>query len=61
MRIYQPTSENSAPDLEKIALYAELTAEVDSLLSGEVDVIANLANTAAAIYRALPSVNWAGF
>jgi L-methionine (R)-S-oxide reductase len=61
MRIYQPTSENSAPDLEKIALYSELTAEVDSLLSGEVDVIANLANTAAAIYHALPSVNWAGF
>src|SRR5271165_3853710 len=48
-------------ELDKLALYSELSAQVDSLLSGEVDVIANLANTAAAIYHTLPSVNWAGF
>jgi GAF domain-containing protein len=48
-------------DLDRIALYSELSARVDSLLSGEIDVIANLANTAAAIYHTLPSVNWAGF
>jgi L-methionine (R)-S-oxide reductase len=48
-------------DLDKIALYSELSAQVDTLLSGEVDVIANLANTAAAIFHTLPSVNWAGF
>jgi len=42
-------------DLNKIALYSELSAQVDGLLSGEVDVIANLANTAAAIYHTLPS------
>jgi L-methionine (R)-S-oxide reductase len=48
-------------DLDKIALYSELCAQVDSLLSGEVDGIANLANAAAAIYQTLPSLNWAGF
>ncbi len=32
-----------------------------ALLAGETDVIANLANAAAAIYHGLPSLNWAGF
>ena len=31
------------------------------MLAGETDVIANLANAAAAIYHTLPSLNWAGF
>jgi GAF domain-containing protein len=31
------------------------------LLRGETDFTANLANAAAAIYHALPSLNWAGF
>ena len=31
------------------------------MLTGETDVTANLANAAAAIYHALPSLNWAGF
>ena len=54
-------SGSRSPDPDKIGLYSELSAQVDSLLSGEIDVIANLANAAAAIYHTLPSVNWAGF
>jgi L-methionine (R)-S-oxide reductase len=58
---YPIGSGTCSADLDKTTLYSELSAQIDSLLSGEVDVIANLANTAAAIYHTLPSVNWAGF
>jgi L-methionine (R)-S-oxide reductase len=61
MRNHPSGSGICSADLDKIARYSELSAQVDSLLSGEVDVIVNLANTAAAIYHTLPSVNWAGF
>lgn len=46
---------------DKRADYAHLAQELAALLSGERDVIANAANTAALIYGALPEVNWAGF
>jgi L-methionine (R)-S-oxide reductase len=46
---------------DKATLYRELSAELASLLSGETDVIANLANTAALLFDALPNLNWAGF
>jgi GAF domain-containing protein len=46
---------------DKAAHYAELTAELDALLSGEPDPIANAANAAAAIYHSLDGLNWAGF
>lgn len=46
---------------DKVALYDELTRELDALLSGEPDPVANAANAAAAIYHALPQLNWAGF
>jgi len=45
----------------KHELYRGLAAELDGLLSGEPDFIANAANAAAAIYHALPELNWAGF
>ena len=45
----------------KPALYAELRAQLSSLLAGEPDEIANAANTAALLYHALPDVNWVGF
>lgn len=45
----------------KAALYEELAGELDGLLAGEPDAVANAANAAAAIYHALPDVNWAGF
>ena len=46
---------------DKAALYDELARELDALLTGETDAVANAANAAAAIYHALPDVNWAGF
>ena len=48
-------------DNDKAALYDELARELDALLTGEPDPIANAANAAAAIYHALPRLNWAGF
>lgn len=45
----------------KAELYRDLVAELDALLSGESDWIANLANASAAIFDRLPDLNWAGF
>ncbi|HUN42746.1 MAG TPA: GAF domain-containing protein [Acetobacteraceae bacterium] len=47
--------------MNKASLYDDLARELDGLLSGETDAVANAANAAAAIYHALPSLNWAGF
>jgi L-methionine (R)-S-oxide reductase len=41
--------------------YDELARDLAALLSGERDLIANAANTAALVYDALPDLNWAGF
>jgi len=41
--------------------YDALASELDALLSGESDSTAIAANAAAAIYNALPTLNWAGF
>jgi L-methionine (R)-S-oxide reductase len=46
---------------DKAVLYAELAGELDALLAGEQDRVANAANAAAAIYHALGALNWAGF
>jgi GAF domain-containing protein len=43
------------------AAYGELARDLRALLSGERDLIANAANTAALLYEALPGLNWAGF
>ncbi|MDR2663061.1 MAG: GAF domain-containing protein [Treponema sp.] len=40
---------------------AALVKSVESLLEGEEDPIAALANISAAIYAYLPQINWAGF
>ena len=45
----------------KDADYASLADELNGLLSGEPDLIANAANTAALLFDALPAINWAGF
>ncbi len=50
-----------ARSADKATRYRQLIAELTSLLSGEADVIANLANTAALLFDALPDLNWAGF
>jgi L-methionine (R)-S-oxide reductase len=41
--------------------YARLAQELEALLAGERDLIANAANTAALLFNALPDVNWVGF
>jgi GAF domain-containing protein len=46
---------------KKAIFYQELASELDALLTGEPDPVANAANAAAAIYHALPDLNWAGF
>jgi L-methionine (R)-S-oxide reductase len=46
---------------DKAGDYARLAQELESLLAGERDFIANAANTAALLFNALPGVNWVGF
>lgn len=46
---------------DKGAAYTELAASLRALLSGEHDLIANAANTAALLFWSLPELNWAGF
>ncbi|MEF0939653.1 GAF domain-containing protein [Rhizobium sp. BR 362] len=45
----------------KPEFYRELAAQLQALLDGETDPIANAANTSALIYQMLPDLNWAGF
>ena len=54
-----PTSAHDFGD--KPAAYAALARDLAALLTGEHDLIANAANTAALIWQALPDINWAGF
>jgi GAF domain-containing protein len=42
-------------------LYPQLREELRSLISGESDWIANLANASALLFHSLPDLNWAGF
>lgn len=46
---------------DKRAGYAALTGDLEALLAGESDAIANTANTAALLFETLPEINWAGF
>lgn len=50
-----PSTEN------KTEFYAELSAQLRAMLTGERDWLANLANTAALVFQTLPDLNWAGF
>ena len=45
---------------DKPAAYAQLARQLEALLHGERDFIANCANTAALLWHALPDLNWAG-
>src|SRR5580700_4980804 len=66
-----PRSANRQPSMQttistyeftdKAAGYRRLAADLQALLAGERDLIANAANTAALVFNALPEVNWAGF
>ena len=57
----RPTPWTARRAVSKAALYDDLAQELDALLAGEPDRVANAANAAAAIYHALPDLNWAGF
>lgn len=46
---------------DKTTLYRDLAQQLQGLLAGERNLIANAANTSALIYQSLPDLNWAGF
>jgi GAF domain-containing protein len=46
---------------DKATLYRDLVAALESLVAGEPDPIANMANASALIMESLPDLNWAGF
>ena len=46
---------------DKPTLYRDLCAALESLVAGEPDPIANMANASALIMESLPDLNWAGF
>lgn len=45
----------------KASFYTSLVNQAEGLISGETDIIANLANISALLYMSLEDVNWAGF
>ncbi|CAD5255944.1 Protein YtsP [Bosea sp. 62] len=46
---------------DKPGFYRELVQQLEGLLHGERDAIANAANLSALLYDAMPTLNWAGF
>lgn len=45
----------------KAEFYRELSQQLEALLTGESDMIANAANTSALMFQMMPELNWAGF
>ncbi|MEG1052000.1 MAG: GAF domain-containing protein, partial [Janthinobacterium sp.] len=45
----------------KHAMYADLRSQLQGLLSGETDFIANTANFSSLVFHTMPGLNWAGF
>jgi GAF domain-containing protein len=45
----------------KQAMYEDLRPQLQGLLHGETDLIANTANFSALVYHSMPGLNWAGF
>lgn len=46
---------------DKSEFYRELGQQLEALLGGESDPIANAANTSALLFNTMPDLNWAGF
>lgn len=46
---------------EKKEIYKEIIPQINALLEGESDVVANLGNVAAVLKMAFPSISWVGF
>jgi GAF domain-containing protein len=55
-----PNLDMSTPAAKR-ASYALLDAQVRSVLEGERDLVANLAQFSALVYQSVPDLNWAGF
>lgn len=51
----------SAGGGDQAARYAELVPQLAALVDGEPDLVANLANAAAAIRACVPAASWVGF
>ncbi len=49
------------PGEDKPARYAALLGQVQAMLAGERDWLANTANLAALLFASLPDLNWVGF
>jgi len=49
------------PSLSKAQRYRDLETALESLLEGEPDPLANLANASALLAHSFPRVNWCGF
>ena len=47
--------------MEKDALYRLVKVQLQGLIDGVPDLIANLANMSALLNQALPDINWVGF
>lgn len=45
----------------KAEFYRELASQLQALLAGELDPVANAANSSALLFQLLPDLNWAGF
>lgn len=45
----------------KAEFYRELAQQLEALLTGESDMIANAANSSALMFQMMPELNWAGF
>lgn len=45
----------------KAEFYRQLAQQLQGLLDGEPDMIANAANTSALMFQMMPDLNWAGF
>lgn len=45
----------------KSEFFASLAEQLESLLQGEHDLIANAANLSSLLYHSMPELNWAGF
>lgn len=47
--------------ISKTEFYQQLVVQVEALIAGEKDLIANMANVSALLFEALEDVNWLGF
>ncbi|WP_448548711.1 GAF domain-containing protein [Thalassotalea fusca] len=47
--------------MTKSEFYQQLLQQIEAIIAGEADNIANMANVSAVLFEALEHVNWAGF